>query len=83
MEKDEDLTIPGDRSRPFREDKGDLSTGHCGLLERLRAEFPPAVTELLKVPRSWPKRVKHLYHDLNVRTIEQLYQLRARAEFAP
>jgi DNA polymerase (family 10) len=71
----EDLTILPGIGRDLAEKiKEIISTNRCGLLERLRTEFPPAVTELLKIPGLGPKRVKHLYHDLNVQTIEQLYQ---------
>lgn len=31
------------------------------------------MTELLKVPSLGPKRVRHLYHDLDVQTVGQLY----------
>ncbi|MBK9606559.1 MAG: DNA polymerase/3'-5' exonuclease PolX [Betaproteobacteria bacterium] len=48
-----------------------LATGKCALLERLRAEMPPALTDLLKVPGLGPKRVGALWHDLDVRTPEQ------------
>lgn len=48
-----------------------LATGKCALLERLRAEMPPALTDLLKVPGLGPKRVGTLWHDLDVRTPEQ------------
>ncbi len=51
-----------------------VTTGHCSLLERLRRELPPAVTELLKIPGLGPKRVKALYHDLDVQTVEQLHR---------
>jgi DNA polymerase (family 10) len=51
-----------------------VSTGHCSLLDRLRKELPPAVAELLKIPGLGPKRVKALYHDLDVQTVEQLYR---------
>lgn len=51
-----------------------LNTGHCGMLDRLRCELPPAITELLKIPGLGPKRVKSLYHDLDVQTIEQLHR---------
>lgn len=51
-----------------------VATGRCSLLERLRTELPPAVTELLKIPGIGPKRVKALYHDLEVQTVEQLYR---------
>ncbi|MGH6830967.1 MAG: DNA polymerase III, partial [Methylocella sp.] len=33
-------------------------TGKSSLLERLRREVPPAVTELLKIPGLGPKRVR-------------------------
>ncbi len=51
-----------------------VATGRCSLLERLRTELPPAVTELLKIPGIGPKRVKALYRDLEVQTVEQLYR---------
>ncbi len=51
-----------------------VATGHSSLLDRLRGELPPAVTELLKIPGLGPKRVKALYHDLEVQTVEQLYR---------
>ncbi len=50
------------------------ATGHCSLLDRLQQELPPAVTELLKIPGLGPRRVKALYHDLDVQTVEQLYR---------
>lgn len=74
LEKGEDLTrLPGigdDLSAKIREI---VSSGRCSLLERLRKELPPAITELLKIPGLGPKRVKALYHDLEVQTVEQLY----------
>jgi DNA polymerase (family 10) len=74
VEKDEDLTrFPGIGHDLSEKIKEIVSTGHCALLDRLRAELPPAVTELLRVPGLGPKRVRHLYHDLDVRTVEQLY----------
>ena len=51
-----------------------ISTGHCALLDRLHKEMPPAVTELLKIPGLGPKRVKAVYHELDVQTVEQLYR---------
>jgi DNA polymerase (family X) len=51
-----------------------VTTGRCSLLERLRRELPPAVTELLQIPGLGPKRVRALYHDLEVQTVEQLYR---------
>ena len=74
VEKDEDLTsLPGIGHDLAAKIKEFISTNHCSLLDRLRTELPPAVTELLKVPGLGPKRVRHLYHDLDVQTVEQLY----------
>ena len=49
-----------------------LETGKCEFLERLRKEVPPAVTQLLKIPGLGPKRVKTLWHDLDIQTLDQL-----------
>jgi DNA polymerase (family 10) len=49
-----------------------VSTGKCQFLERLRKEVPPAVTELLRIPGLGPKRVKTLWHDLEIQTLDQL-----------
>jgi DNA polymerase (family 10) len=50
------------------------SSGRCSMLQRLRQELPPAITELLKIPGLGPKRVKTLYHDLDVQTLQQLHR---------
>jgi len=75
LETGEELTrLPGigdDLAAKVREI---VDTGRCSLLERLRKELPPAVTELLQIPGLGPKRVKTLYHDLEVQTAEQLYR---------
>ena len=75
LEKGEDLTeLPGigdDLAGKIKEISG---SGHCSLLDRLHTELPPAITELLKIPGLGPKRVKTLYHDLDVQTLEQLYR---------
>ncbi|MDA8128713.1 MAG: DNA polymerase/3'-5' exonuclease PolX [Betaproteobacteria bacterium] len=75
LAKGDDLTrLPGigeDLAAKVREI---VETGHSSLLDRLRRELPPAVTELLQIPGLGPKRVKALYHDLEVQTVEQLYR---------
>ena len=75
VEKGDDLKrLPGigdDLSARIREI---VATGSCSLLARLHTELPPAVVELLKIPGLGPKRVKALYHDLEVQTVEQLYR---------
>ena len=75
LEKGDDLTrLPGIGNDLANKIKEIAVSGYCGLLERLHAELPPAITELLKIPGLGPKRVKTLYHDLGVQTIEQLYR---------
>jgi len=50
------------------------ATGSCRLFDRLRKEFPPAISELLRIPGLGPKRVKVLYDRLRVRTVDELRQ---------
>lgn len=75
LEKGEDLTeLPGighDLAAKVREI---VETGHTDLLDRLRRDLPPAVTELLHIPGLGPRRVKALYHGLQVQTLEQLHR---------
>lgn len=74
LERGEDLTrIPGVGRDLAAKIEEIIRTGHCSLLDRLHTELPPAVAELLRVPGLGPKRVRHLYHDLDVQTIGQLY----------
>ncbi|MFZ5557115.1 MAG: DNA polymerase/3'-5' exonuclease PolX [Pseudomonadota bacterium] len=49
-----------------------VDTGRIALLERLHKELPPAIADLLQIPGLGPKRVKTLWHDLDVQTAEQL-----------
>lgn len=49
-----------------------VDSGRMSLLERLHRELPPAITELLQIPGLGPKRVRALWHDLDVQTPEQL-----------
>lgn len=44
------------------------------MLYRLHTELPLEITDLLKIPGLGPKRVKTLYHDLDVQTLEQLHR---------
>jgi len=54
-----------------------VETGKCAFLEKLHKELPPAISELLKIPGLGPKRVKALYQNLDVQTLEQLYRAAA------
>lgn len=49
-----------------------LDTGKCRMLEKLHRQVPPAVTELLRVPGLGPKRVRTLWQELDLSTVEQL-----------
>jgi DNA polymerase (family 10) len=51
-----------------------VATGTCALLEKLKGELPPAITELLKVPGLGPKRVRLLHESLGVDTLPQLLE---------
>jgi DNA polymerase (family 10) len=51
-----------------------VETGRCSFLEKLHKELPPAITELMNIPGLGPKRVKALWHELDVQTLEQLYR---------
>jgi DNA polymerase (family 10) len=48
------------------------STGSCALLQRLQKSAPAGITDLLHVPGLGPKRVRLLWHELGVHTVEQL-----------
>lgn len=50
------------------------NTGSCGFLQRLRKQLPSVITDLLQLPGLGPKRVKALYHHLDVQNLEQLHQ---------
>lgn len=71
----EDLTaLPGigaDLAGKIREI---VETGSCAAIDKLHEEVPESLTELLKVPGLGPKRVQALYHDLDIRTLEQLHR---------
>ncbi|HJV84386.1 MAG TPA: DNA polymerase/3'-5' exonuclease PolX [Noviherbaspirillum sp.] len=49
-----------------------VATGTCALREELRNEMPPAIHELLTVPGLGPRRVKTLYDERNIQTLDQL-----------
>ena len=51
-----------------------VETGTCAFLQRLEKDVPPAVTQLMRLPGLGPKRVKTLWKDLDVKTIDQLLQ---------
>lgn len=73
VERGEDLTaLPGigdDLAAKLREI---VETGKCRALDKLHTELPPAIGELLHVPGLGPKRVRTLWHELDLQTPAQV-----------
>jgi DNA polymerase (family 10) len=51
-----------------------LETGTAKALLKLQARIPKTVREILRLPNLGPKRVRVLYHDLKIETLQQLWQ---------
>jgi DNA polymerase (family 10) len=49
-----------------------VATGRCRFLEELRAKVPAGLTELLKLEGLGPKKVKLLYDELSVDSVDRL-----------
>jgi DNA polymerase (family 10) len=73
VDKGEDLTeLPGIGEDLAAKIKEIVETGTAAALEEHRKAVPATLTELLRIPGIGPKRVKALYHELGIRTVEQL-----------
>jgi DNA polymerase (family 10) len=51
-----------------------LQTGSAHALQKLQEKIPAEVIQLLRVPNLGPKRVRMLYHDLEIKSLKQLLQ---------
>jgi len=51
-----------------------LNTGSVRALKKLQDKIPTEVRQMLKIPNLGPKRVRNLYQDLNIQSLEQLLQ---------
>ena len=51
-----------------------LETGTAKALIKLQERIPKTVLEILRLPNLGPKRVRVLYHDLKIETLDQLSQ---------
>ena len=51
-----------------------LETGTAKALSKLQARIPRTVLEILRLPNLGPRRVRVLYHDLKIETLQQLSQ---------
>ncbi|WP_323843804.1 DNA polymerase/3'-5' exonuclease PolX [Microbulbifer magnicolonia] len=49
-----------------------VETGRLPLLEEVEARTPPALSELMKIEGLGPKRVRALYLELNIKTLDDL-----------
>lgn len=65
-------TIPGIGSTLAEKIEEMLNTGRLEFYDRLAKEIPPQLTELLRVEGLGPKRVKAVYEQLNITTLEGL-----------
>ena len=73
LDEGEDLTeLPGIGEDLAAKIKEIVETGTAAALEEHRKKVPKTLTELLQIPGIGPKRVKALYHDLGIRTLDQL-----------
>ena len=73
LARGEDLTeLPGIGDDLAAKIQEIVTTGKCQALEKLRKQLPPSITELLKIPGLGPKRVRTLYDQLQVKSVDQL-----------
>lgn len=73
LKRGEDLReLPGIGDDLAAKTREIVETGKSAFLDRLQKQVPPAVAELLRIPGLGPKRVRTLYHDLDVQSLEQL-----------
>jgi DNA polymerase (family 10) len=56
------------------------TTGHLAFYERLRAEIPPSLVELLQIPGLGPKTVRQLNQELGIETVEDLRRAAASGQ---
>ncbi len=49
-----------------------LATGRCEAAEMLKAEFPPGITDVLRIQGLGPKRVKILWRELKIESLQDL-----------
>ncbi|MDI6709548.1 MAG: DNA polymerase/3'-5' exonuclease PolX [Bacillota bacterium] len=77
-EKGQLTSIPGIGKELAAKIEEILRTGSLGYYEKLKAEIPPGVLELLTVPGIGPRKAMALYRELGVKGLEDL-EARARA----
>jgi DNA polymerase (family X) len=48
------------------------TTGHLAFYDRLRAEVPPSLVDILQIPGLGPKTVRQLHQELGIETVDDL-----------
>jgi DNA polymerase (family 10) len=51
-----------------------VTTGRMAFYDKLRAEIPPSLVEMLRIPGLGPKTVRLIYEELGIETVEDLRQ---------
>lgn len=73
VERGDDLTQIAGIGKDLAQKIGQMViTGRIAQLEELRAEMPPGLLDMLRLPGLGPKRVKILHHDLKIKDLAQL-----------
>ena len=73
--QEEDLTqLPGIGKELTAKIHEILDTGTARALKKLQDKIPPEVRQILKLPNLGPKRVRVLYHDLKIQSLDELRQ---------
>lgn len=75
VDQGEDLTrLPGIGKELAAKIAEYVTTGAVNALGKLQDKIPGGVRQILKLPGLGPKRVRILYHDLNIESLAQLQQ---------
>ena len=73
VEEGEDLTeLPGIGSSMAEHIREILQTGRLSALEQMRRDYPPTLTDLMRVENLGPKRARRLYDELGIASVAQL-----------
>src|SRR6478609_1245434 len=65
-------TVPGVGKAISDKIREIVTTGHMAVYDRLRAEVPPTLVEILEIPGLGPKTVRQLNTELGIETVEDL-----------
>lgn len=75
IEKNEDLSkLPGVGKDLAGKIKTIVQTGTLPLLEELKIEIPEELSGLMKIQGMGPKKIALIYHELNIKTADELRQ---------